>query len=265
MSGFNSENAPRAVRSGGPQGPDTDLRRLQNPNLIMVNVRQKGNPILKYIRNVGWNFEKIEPDFILGQTTCALYLSMKYHRLHPEYIYTRLRELDHKFDVRVLLLMVDVPDHKETLKELTKAAILKNFTLILAWSVEEAARYLETYKAYENKGPDLLMERSETDYLSRMTEAMTSVRSVNKTDVISLISVKDSFLDCVDSPVAELNQIPGIGMLKARRIYDVFHTPFIREDSLSAEGTREDHGGDVTESTALGEDIIQDNGGDDII
>ena len=30
-------------------------------------------------------------------------------------------------------------------------------------SIEEAARYLETYKAYENKPPDVLKERVESD------------------------------------------------------------------------------------------------------
>ena len=35
-------------------------------------------------------------------------------------------------------------------------------------SYEEAGRYLETYKAYENKPPDLLMERVESDFTSRV-------------------------------------------------------------------------------------------------
>ena len=39
--------------------------------------------------------------------------------------------------------------------------ILANCTLVLAWSLEEAGRYLETYKAYEQKPADLLMENLE--------------------------------------------------------------------------------------------------------
>jgi len=35
---------------------------------------QKGNPVLKYIRNVPWEFGDIIPDYQLGQTSCALYL-----------------------------------------------------------------------------------------------------------------------------------------------------------------------------------------------
>lgn len=33
---------------------------------------------------------------------------------------------------------------------------------MLAWSVEDAGKIIETYKAYENKPPDVIMERSDT-------------------------------------------------------------------------------------------------------
>jgi len=33
---------------------------------------------------------------------------------------------------------------------------------------EEAGRYLETYKVYENKPPDALLGQSEGDYLSKV-------------------------------------------------------------------------------------------------
>ena len=36
-------------------------------------------------------------------------------------------------------------------------------------SYEEAARYLETYKVFENKPPDLLMERMDSDHSSRVS------------------------------------------------------------------------------------------------
>ena len=41
--------------------------------------------------------------------------------------------------------------------------------LSLLASYEEAGRYLETYKAYENKPPDLLMERVDSDSSSRVS------------------------------------------------------------------------------------------------
>ncbi|KAF9602195.1 hypothetical protein IFM89_025540 [Coptis chinensis] len=48
---------------------------LQNRNAILVSHRQKGNPLLKHIRNVKWVFADIICDYLLGQNSCALYLS----------------------------------------------------------------------------------------------------------------------------------------------------------------------------------------------
>ena len=50
-------------------------------------------------------------------------------------------------------------------------SLLLNFAdLILHYysSAEEAGRYLETYKVYENKPPDALLGQSEGDYLSKV-------------------------------------------------------------------------------------------------
>ena len=35
---------------------------------------QKGNPLLKYIRNVRWAFADVVCDYLVGQNSCALYL-----------------------------------------------------------------------------------------------------------------------------------------------------------------------------------------------
>jgi DNA repair protein Rad10 len=69
---------------------------------------QQGNPVLKHIRNVRWVFGDIVPDYLLGQTTCALYLSLRYHLLHPDYLYFRIRELQKSFRLRVVLCHIDV-------------------------------------------------------------------------------------------------------------------------------------------------------------
>lgn len=53
---------------------------------------------------------------------------------------------------------------------------------------QEAGKYLETYKLFERKPPDLIKERVDNDYMSHLTAAFTSVRGVNKTDVTTLAS-----------------------------------------------------------------------------
>ncbi|XP_076602336.1 DNA excision repair protein ERCC-1 [Chaetodon auriga] len=195
---------------------------------IIVSPRQRGNPILKFVRSVPWEFGDVVPDYVLGQTTCALFLSLRYHNLNPNYIHDRLKLLGQTFTLRVLLVQVDVKDPHHALKELARICIMADCTLILAWSPEEAGRYLETYKSYEKKPADILKEQVEKDYLSKVTDCMTTVKSINKTDAITLLSTFSSVEGIISASKEDLVLCPGLGPQKARRLYDVLHKPFLK-------------------------------------
>ncbi|KAH9620461.1 hypothetical protein KSS87_018027 [Heliosperma pusillum] len=192
------------------------------------NIDWKGNPLLKHIRNVRWNFAEVIPDYVLGQNSCALYLSLRYHLLHPDYLYFRIRELQKNFRLRVVLCHVDVEDVVKPLLEVTKTALLHDCTLMCAWSLEECGRYLETIKVYENKPADIIQGHMDTDYLSRLNHALTSIRHVNKTDVVTLGSTFGSLSHIMDASMEDLARCPGIGERKVKRLYDAFHEPFKR-------------------------------------
>ncbi|XP_029385981.1 DNA excision repair protein ERCC-1 [Echeneis naucrates] len=195
---------------------------------IIVSPRQRGNPILKFVRSVPWEFGEVVPDYVLGLTTCALFLSLRYHNLNPNYIHDRLKQLGQNFTLRVLLVQVDVNDPHHALKELARICIMADCTLILAWSPEEAGRYLETYKSYEKKPADLLKEQVEKDYLSKVTDCLTTVKSINKTDAITLLSTFSSVEGIISASMEDLVLCPGLGPQKARRLYNVLHKPFLK-------------------------------------
>ncbi|KAL0414016.1 UNVERIFIED_CONTAM: DNA excision repair protein ERCC-1, partial [Sesamum radiatum] len=197
-------------------------------NSILVSHRQKGNPLLKHIRNVRWAFADIVCDYLLGQNACALYLSLRYHLLHPDYLYFRIRELQKNFKLRVVLCHVDVEDVVKPLLEVTKTALLHDCTLLCCWSLEECGRYLETIKVYENKPADLIQGQMDMDYQSRLNHALTAVRHVNKTDVVTLGSTFGSLSHIMDASMEDLARCPGIGERKVKRLYDTFHEPFKR-------------------------------------
>uniref|UniRef100_A0A6I8PLS8 DNA excision repair protein ERCC-1 n=1 Tax=Xenopus tropicalis TaxID=8364 RepID=A0A6I8PLS8_XENTR len=200
---------------------------------IIVSTRQRGNSLLKYLRNVPWEFGNIIPDYVLGETCCALFLSLRYHNLNPEYIHLRLRSLGQSFALRVLLVQVDVKDPHFSLKELAKICILSDCTLILSWSPEEAARYLETYKCYEQKPADVLKERTEKDLMSRMAECLTTVKYVNKTDSCTLFTTFGTLFDLANASREDLSLCPGLGPQKAKRLYDTFHEPFLKTSTMT--------------------------------
>ena len=181
--------------------------------------------MLKHVLNVPWVFANITPDFVLGRTTCALFLSVRYHLLHPNYLYARIREVGGNFDLRIVLLLVDSPDCVETLTNIMTLAADNNFTTILAWREEEAARYLETYKAFENKSASLIKEKLESEHLPRMVDVLTVAKSVNKRDVATLVSTFGSFKGIASASVEALCLCPGFGSQKVLRLHDVLHAP----------------------------------------
>ncbi|KDP23543.1 hypothetical protein JCGZ_23376 [Jatropha curcas] len=229
QSGIISNNS--SVPSPSPSASaasSSSLQTGQSRNAILVSHRQKGNPLLKHIRNVKWVFADVVCDYLLGQNSCALYLSLRYHLLHPDYLYYRIRELQKNYKLRVVLCHVDVEDVVKPLLEVTKTALLHDCTLLCAWSLEECGRYLETIKMYENKPADLIQGQMDTDYLSRLNHALTTVRHVNKTDVVTLGSTFGSLSNVMDASMEDLARCPGIGERKVKRLYDTFHEPFKR-------------------------------------
>ncbi|XAR52343.1 hypothetical protein NMG60_11020353 [Bertholletia excelsa] len=224
------QEGPSSASASASASASSSLGSLiaQNRNAILVSHRQKGNPLLKHIRNVRWAFADVVCDYLLGQSACALFLSLRYHLLHPDYLYYRIRELQKNFKVRIVLCHVDVEDVVKPLLEVTKTALLHDCTLLCGWSLEECGRYLETIKVYENKPADIIQGQMDTDYLSRLNHALTTVRHVNKTDVVTLGSTFGSLSHIMDASMEDLARCPGIGERKVKRLYDTFHEPFKR-------------------------------------
>lgn len=196
------------------------------PHVLHVSTKQRGNTVLNYIRNVPFSYSTMVPDYIFSPNRCALFLSCKYHNLHPKYIHRRISELRTDFDLRVLLCLVDIEDNASTLLALNKLCVINNMTLILAWSNEEAARYLETFKAYESKDASSIQRREQTNFPDQVTDVLCAVRSVNKTDSAQLMSQFGTLRGLMAAPMDELSLCPGIGEKKVRRLYEAFHKPF---------------------------------------
>lgn len=173
-----------------------------------------------------WEYGDIAADYVLGVTTCALFLSLKYHRLHPEYIYTRIKNLQGRYLLRIVLVMVDIQNHEESLKELSKTSIINNVTLILCWSAPEGARYLELFKTFENAAPTAIKQHQSSSYSDRMVQFITTPRSVNKTDAVSLVMQFGSVRTAVNARHEDISGIAGWGEKKVQRWCAAVREPF---------------------------------------
>lgn len=131
---FNASKAGGFQKSGSPK-----------PSSISVNKTQTGNPLLQNIVNVNWTYvESRNPYDYLVKNRQVIFLSLKYHKLHPEYIQNKMKPLLRKN--AILLTVVDIENSESILREINKICLFNEFTLLLAFNFEQAAKYL-TYLA----------------------------------------------------------------------------------------------------------------------
>lgn len=244
---------PQVVNPSAPkivQPTPQALPSRSSGSSILVSPRQKGNPILTHLRSLPWEYSDIPSDYVLGTTTCALFLSLKYHRLHPEYIYNRIRSLQGKYNLRVLLTMVDIGNHEDSLKELSKTSLINNVTVILCWSAAEAARYLELFKSYEHANPTAIKSHQSTSYADKLVDFITVPRSINKTDAVTLVSAFGSVRGAINARPEEVAVVSGWGEKKVKKWCGVIQEPFrvrkaTRRKVVRGESTREVSGTDT--------------------
>lgn len=205
------------------------------------------------MRSVAWEYSDIPADYVVGATTCALFLSLKYHRLHPEYIYNRIRDLKGQYTLRILLTMVDIENHEDPLKELSKTSLVNNVTVMLCWSAQEAGRYLELFKNFENAAPTGIRARQAQSYSESMVEFITVPRGVNKTDAVGLVSNFGSIRTAINAGPEEVGLIAGWGDKKVQRWCNAVREPFRLKKAARRGVSREDTGATMSRDITIPE------------
>lgn len=231
--------------------PGTSKEPVSKPassktHCVLVNQKQRGNPVLKFITSVPWEYDDIIPDYEVGKTICLLFLSLRYHNMNPDYIHNRIKELGKKYELRVLLVQVDLKDPHVVLKNLTRICLLTDLTLMLAWNPEEAAKIIENYKIYENKPPDRIMEKIENDPHQKVVNALTTIKPVNKTDAMTLISIFGTLENIIKASESRLAECPGFGATKAKKLYKALHEPFLKRGNVNSNKNKNDFEGDLS-------------------
>jgi DNA excision repair protein ERCC-1 len=153
--------------------------------------------MVNYIKSVKMIYkDEMNPDFIIGKYCCVLFISLKFHSLKKDYLKERIKQLGNLFSLRVVLCKIDCDDFETSLETMNELCYLGDCTLILCWSDQEAAKYIEIYKLYENKSATLIQTKIENEYIprvsflfclnSKLQDTLGAIRSVNKTDSITL-------------------------------------------------------------------------------
>ncbi|PRT56018.1 Mating-type switching protein swi10 [Wickerhamiella sorbophila] len=205
--------------------------------LIINGKRQRKNPLLAHLKHIECVYEDdIKADFVTGATSCVLFLSMSYHQVMGQYIYKRMAKLGRDFELRILLVQVDVENPTESLKELTKLAIHNDYALIVAWSAAEAADYLREFKRKERSTGESLKGSTKSDYKDQLAQVLGKVRGINRTNALSLSTNYGSFRQIVRG-AASVDRMEGFGDLKSERFKKVLSEPFAVSKPFSSTTT----------------------------
>ncbi|KAH8739373.1 excision repair cross-complementing rodent repair deficiency [Cryptosporidium ryanae] len=213
------------------------LKALEEPRhfdgratqVILASYRQKGNAVLNYIKNVSYEFGNIVPDFLVGKYDAVIFISLKYHKLHKNYLEKRIMSLQKNYRVRIVLCLVDISLSgviEAAITEITDICINTNMTLMLTWSNREAAHVLESLKSYENASGDMIRGSLSSDIFSRTKDALSSLPRINRNDSTNLLNKFGSISKIAFASEGELSNLSGIGRIKAKVIQDIFSARF---------------------------------------
>lgn len=238
----NLRNASQPVRDPASSNSSALAAGVKRPrptgrNCVLVSTRQRGNKVLEHIRHVPWEWSSdIDVDYIPGPGSLVLFLSLKYHRLHPEYILNRMAKLGRagagtaqpvSTRLRVLLVSVDIDNHQEALKELTKTSMRQDFTMLLAWSAEEAGKYISELKIMEAASAQAIQGHAADDYESTLQDVLSKVKGVNKNDSLSLVAQYGSLKSAILDGGRTAEAIGGWGAVKVKKFKEAVSEPFI--------------------------------------
>uniref|UniRef100_A0A183CBH1 Structure-specific endonuclease subunit SLX1 n=1 Tax=Globodera pallida TaxID=36090 RepID=A0A183CBH1_GLOPA len=110
-------------------------------------------------------------DFECSNNCGLLYLALKYHKLHCGYVETRFADL-RGYPVKVLLAYVNVEDPSFLLRDLNMFCYRMDVSLVLCYSVEEAAEYIETFKFTEHRNVEKELSKIQQYKLQRQQQQM---------------------------------------------------------------------------------------------
>ncbi|XP_035781507.1 DNA excision repair protein ERCC-1-like [Anopheles albimanus] len=220
------ESSTQSSTEGSSSSAPVVIAKVNKSNCILVNPKQRGNPLLKAIQNIPWEYDEVVPDYVVGASACILFLSLRYHNLNPDYIHARLKQLGKMYELRVLLVQIDIQEPQNALKHLTRICLLADLTLMLAWNADEAGRIVEKYKLFENRPPDWIMERAEKYPHEKLVRALTSIKPVNQTDAMILLQNYGTLANLINSTEEKLTMVSGLGPRKVKKLYKTFNENF---------------------------------------
>lgn len=209
---------------------------------ILVSRSQTGNPLLEHLTFYETSPLLRDVDYQLSPSCAVLFLSTKYHQLHPEYISTRLQKVRHaRFEpgnTIIVLLLIDTENFQAPLVELNKFAIRNSLTLLVAHSNIEGATYLNNLRAVASSSTTarasvgkLIAGKEAQTALEGAIGSLKSIRAINTRDSQRLLAQFGSIRDVVlHADASALENVDGLGPRKVDSLVDALRGEFMLKE-----------------------------------
>jgi DNA excision repair protein ERCC-1 len=182
---------------------------------LTISHRQKLNPLIPLLSSIEtqWSDAAIA-DYEIGRNVAVLFLALKYHRQHPDYLGSRIEAFRGSFPVRILLLLVNDENPDLVISRLTSLVTSNGMNLILAFDYEEASRWLiclfntqespiEDLKAVNETSFEIATDalntlgasRKEAERLLHGYATLADVLNASKESLLSLGTFRSSKID----------------------------------------------------------------------
>lgn len=156
------------------------------------------------------------------------------------------------YTFQILLFLLNLPDGDKSLHDVNSICQRRGWSLIICYSFQEAAEYLENlakasqhneqtimkqYQDYKKNVQTLKKkqcnvveeEDSNKEICKIALNFLTSIRSINTSDAMSLLDNFGSIRKISDATEEELCAVSGLGRIKARNIVNFFKQSFLKQ------------------------------------
>ena len=222
-----------------------------NPKCVILSHELSRGLMGKYIKDellppdATWESHNIVADFEMGKTTVGLVLPLLAHKRNEKGVLLRMAHVKGDYLHKLLIIINDMAEQQDEAIYLTRLGILCNtsgWTMVVAWSPEEAARYIRTFRKYLNHSVALIDDKLDTRrtglFYANFETALLTIDGIQQRDVRHLLARFGSFAQLANADVEWLKECENFGPVKAQRLYDVFHKPFSFGKKKKAKGKR---------------------------
>jgi DNA excision repair protein ERCC-1 len=190
---------------------------------LSVSHRQQGNPMIPALES-GAEVTFVDSsvaDFMIGKDLAVLFLTLKYHRQHPDYLTERLRGFRGSFPVRILLFLVNDDNPDRIISRLTSVTFANNMNFIPAFTYEEAARWLLTLYNTQESGVDDLKAMNESQ-VETATDALHAL-GLSRREAEALLMGFPTVADVIMAPKEAIAKGSTLNEKKIDSLYAMFN------------------------------------------